>query len=128
MSYSKKLPVKRFYTKYDVPSFGGCVMNPFDAVDRLSYVDTTTQIVRMLQAGADLKLKRNQGFSDEDFNAPSMQVYPPDIADSQRRLNEFQQKLKDSAKAKSEAFEKERIKANVDKNDSKEPDGSSSNP
>ena len=55
--------MSKFRTKFNVPRFDGCVMNPYDAVDRLSYVDSTTQIVKMFQAGVNMKLQNSQLFS-----------------------------------------------------------------
>lgn len=98
--------MKRFLTKFDIKRFNGCEMNPYDAVDRLSYVDSTTQIVRMLQAGVNMKLQRSQLMTiDGDMNAPSMPVYAPDIADAYRQLHEMQDKLKENQRLKTEALE-----------------------
>lgn len=97
--------MKKFLTKYDIKHFNGVDMNPYDAVDRLSYVDSTTQIVRMLQAGVSMKLQRSQLWSfDGDMNAPSLAVYAPDIADAYRQLHEMQDKLKENQRLKSEAL------------------------
>lgn len=98
--------MKRFLTKFDIEHFNGVEMNPYDAVDRLSYVDSTTQIVRMLQAGVNMKLQRSQLMTvDGDMNAPSMPVYAPDIADAYRQLHEMQDKLKENQRLKTEALE-----------------------
>lgn len=71
--------------------------NPVDAVDRLTYVDTTTEITRMLQAGASLRMRNAQGLEGEDFNAPSMCVYAPDISESARMINDYKNALKENA-------------------------------
>lgn len=107
--------MKKFFTKYDVYPFSGCTMNPYDAVDRLSYMDTTQQIVSMLRAGARLRLRDNDGFKGEDFNAPSMPVYTPDIAVAQRMLNSLSDELKANAQVKTAEFEASKKEAvNVD--------------
>lgn len=109
--------MKRFYTKFDmqVTRYDGCIMNPIDAVDRLSYVDTTQQIVKMLNAGANLRMRNNQGYDSEDFNAPSMPVYTPDIADAQRRIRSFNDELKYNAAKRSAEFEASRAEKTTDK-------------
>lgn len=104
--------MKRFLTKYDIKHFNGVEMNPYDAVDRLSYVDSTTQIVRMLKAGVSMKLRRSQLIgSEDDMNCPAMPVYAPDIADAYRQLHEMQDKLKENQRLQTEALEKARLEA-----------------
>lgn len=99
--------MKRFLTKYDLKHFDGVVMNPYDAVDRLSYVDSTTQIVRMLKAGVNLRLQNSQLYAyDGDMNAPSMPIYAPDISAAYKQLHEMQDKLKEN-----ERLYTERLKA-----------------
>ena len=97
--------MKKFRTKFDVQHFDGCKMNPYDAVDRLSYVDSTTQIVSMLKAGVSARLQRSQLMTDElDLNSPSMPVYAPDIADAYRQLHQMQDELKENERKRSEAY------------------------
>lgn len=99
--------MKKFLTKFDIKPSVGIEMNPYDAVDRLSYVDSTTQIVRMLRAGVSAKLRNSQLMTyDGDMNAPSMPIYAPDIADSYRQLHELQDRLKENQRAKTEAMMK----------------------
>lgn len=108
MALMENKRIRRFFTKYDVQDtpYHGVVMNPVDAVDRLSYVDTTQQIVRMMQAGANLRMRNNQGYQSEDFNAPAMPVYTPDLADAQRRVKTFTDNLKENARIRSLEFER----------------------
>lgn len=97
----------KFYTKYDQKPFEGSVMNPYDAVDRLSYVDSTVQIVEMLKAGVSAKLRASQMMCTEgDLNAPSVSVYAPDIADAYRQLHKLQDDLKENERQRSEAYRK----------------------
>lgn len=90
----------KFYTKYDVEPYSGVEMNPFDAVDRLSYVDTTQQIVSFLKAGVNMRLRRAQLLIDQDggaaLNAPSTTVYAPDVAEAFAQLHKLQDELKDN--------------------------------
>lgn len=95
----------RFLTKFIMTPFEGCVMNPYDAVDRLSYVDSTTQIVRMLSAGVNLRMRNSQGMQEVDFNAPSAVVYAPDVAEAQTMLNELEETLKYNASVRNAEFE-----------------------
>lgn len=95
----------KFFTKFNLLPVKHALYNPNDAVDRLTYVDTTQQITRMLQAGVNLKLRNNQGLSGEDFNAPAMPVYAPDVAISQRMINTYRDELKANAIERSRAFE-----------------------
>lgn len=97
--------MKRFFSKFNVFRNEHALYNPVDAVDRLTYVDTTQQIARMMQAGVNLKLRSNQGLTGEDFNAPSMPVYAPDIALSQKMINCYKEDLKANAVERSKAFE-----------------------
>lgn len=98
--------MRKFLTKFDIKRFDGCTMNPYDAVDRLSYVDSTTQIVKMLQAGVNMKLQRSQLMTvDGDMNAPAMPIYAPDIADAYRQLHDMQDRLKENQRLKSEALD-----------------------
>ena len=94
-----------FKTRFTVGRAHWPVYNPNDAVDRLTYVDTTQQITRMLQAGANLKLRNNQGLSGEDFNSPAMPVYSPDVAISQKMINQYQEELKTNAEKRTAEFE-----------------------
>lgn len=90
----------KFYTKYDVPPFKGCEMNPYDAVDRLSYVDTTQQIVSFLKAGVNMRLQRAQLMIQESggaaLNAPTTTVYAPDVAEAFAQLHRLQDDLKEN--------------------------------
>lgn len=111
--------MKRFFTKYH-PSFyfgsDGVQMNPYDAVDRLSYIDSTTQIVRMMQAGVNLKLQNSQLMSyDGDMNAPSIPVYAPDISVAYKRLHELKDELKENERKNREAYEAAVAAKNVSK-------------
>lgn len=107
----------KFVTKFDVTPFAGCEMNPYDAVDRLSYVDSTTQIVRMLSAGVNMRLQNSQLMcTDGDMNAPSMPVYAPDISVAYAKLHEMKEQLKENQRLKTEALEKlkaDKLKAEV---------------
>lgn len=92
----------KFYTKYDIAPYSGVEMNPFDAVDRLSYVDTTQQIVSFLKAGVNMRLQRAQLLIDQDggaaLNAPSATVYAPDVAEAFAQLHRLQDELKENQK------------------------------
>lgn len=95
-----------FRTKFNVPRREGSMMNPYDAVDRLSYVDSTTQIVRMLKAGVNMRLQNSQLMAyDGDMNAPSMPVYAPDISTAYRELHEMQDKLKENQRLYTERLQ-----------------------
>lgn len=100
--------MKKFKTKFDMVPYRGTVMNPYDAVDRLSYVDSTTQIVEMMKAGVSAKLRRAQLIGDEtDLNAPATPVYAPDIAVAYKQLHELQDQLKENQRLKAEKFKAE---------------------
>lgn len=99
--------MKKFITKYDIQHFNGCEMNPYDAVDRLSYVDSTTQIVRMMKAGVNMRLQNSQLTAyDGDMNAPSMPVYAPDISQAYKELHELQDKLKENQRLYTEQLKR----------------------
>lgn len=98
--------MKKFLTKFDIKHFEGIEMNPYDAVDRLSYVDSTTQIVRMLKAGVNMRLQNSQLYAyDGDMNAPSMPVYAPDITAAYKQLHEMQDKLKENQRIYTERLQ-----------------------
>lgn len=90
----------KFFTKYDVPPFKGVEMNPYDSVDRLTYVDTTQQIVSFLKAGVNMKLRRAQLMVDANggaaLNAPSATVYAPDVAEAFAQLHKLQDELENN--------------------------------
>ena len=89
-----------FYTKFNKPTRVRCLYDPYDAVDRLTYVDTTVQISRMMQAGVNLAFRANQGFPTVDLdndNSPVAPVYNVDPALSANMIKEYKQKLKDKA-------------------------------
>lgn len=96
--------MKKFYTKFELVPHEVTIYNPVDKVDRLTYVDTTQQITRMLQAGVNLKLRANQGLSGEDFNAPAMPIYSPDVALSQKMINDYKEELKANAEKRSAEY------------------------
>ena len=90
----------KFYTKFAKPVRVRCLYDPYDAVDRLTYVDTTVQISRMMQAGVNLAFRSNQGFPTGDFendSSPAVPVYNVDPALSANMIKEYKQKLKDKA-------------------------------
>lgn len=91
---------KSFRTKFNMTPAVWPSYNPVDAVDRLTYVDTTQQITRMLNAGASMRMRNSQGLKGEDFNAPAMPVYAPDISQSTRMIKEYKEALKENAERK----------------------------
>lgn len=98
-----------FYTRFHKPKREDVFMDPFDKVDRLTYLDTTVQITRMMQAGVNLAFRKEQGFpydGTDDFD-PSIPVFPIDPAISAQRMKEYKQALKDRAEAKREQAKKE---------------------
>lgn len=89
-----------FYTKFIKPTRVCCLYDPYDAVDRLTYVDTTVQISRMMQAGVNLAFRSNQGLPTGDFendNSPAAPVYTVDPALSANMIKSYKQSLKDNA-------------------------------
>lgn len=101
-----------FYTRFHKPKREDVFMDPFDKVDRLTYLDTTVQITRMMQAGVNLAFRKEQGLpydGSDDFD-PSVPVFPIDPAVSAQRMKEYRQTLKDRAEAKREQAKKEEAK------------------
>ena len=96
---------KSFVTKFNIRPAVWPDYNPNDAVDRLTYVDTTQQISRMMQAGANLRMRNAQGLSGEDFNAPSTPIYAPDVCEAQKMINEYKDNLKRNAEELTAAYE-----------------------
>lgn len=93
-----------FYTRFHKVPREVDLYDPFDKVDRLTYLDTTVQITRMMQAGVNLAFRREQGLpydGSDDFD-PSVPVFPIDPAISAQRMKEYRQALKDRAEAKRE--------------------------
>lgn len=91
-----------FYTRFHKVPREVDLYDPFDKVDRLTYLDTTVQITRMMQAGVNLAFRKEQGLpydGTDDFD-PSIPVFPVDPAISAQRMKEYRQALKDRAEAK----------------------------
>lgn len=105
-----------FVTKYTVAPYNGVEMNPYDAVDRLTYVDTTQQIVSFLRAGVNMRLQRSQTMIDSgaDLNAPMTTVYAPDVAEAFAQLHKLQDELKENQRKLTEQREAAiKVKASV---------------
>lgn len=101
-----------FFTRFHKPKREDVLMDPFDKVDRLTYLDTTVQITRMMQAGVNLAFRKEQGLpydGSDDFD-PSIPVFPIDPAISAQRMKEYRQTLKDRAEAKREQAKLEETK------------------
>lgn len=113
--------MSKFFTRFHKVPREVDLYDPYDKVDRLTYLDTTVQITRMMQAGVNLAFRREQAlpYDGTDDSDPCVPVYTVDPALSAQQMKSYRQALKDRADARrAEAEAKETPATTGDKSES----------